>query len=82
MYTNRMFGTAKCVLFIEVSSFQGERFHCIFSQLSAKMVAALYRSRVTNPLGNKHNYIIDGMNKIVSPSSFLMITSAVPKGER
>ena len=23
MYTNRVFGTAKCVLFIEVSSFQG-----------------------------------------------------------
>ena len=32
MYTKRVFGTAKCVLFIEVSLFQGvlnEGFHCI-----------------------------------------------------
>ena len=31
MYTNRVFGTAKCVLIIEVSLFQGvliEGFHC------------------------------------------------------
>ena len=37
MYTNRVFGTAKCVLFIEVSSFQGvlnERFHCIIIVLT------------------------------------------------
>ena len=32
MYTHRVFGTAKCVLFIEVSLFQGvlnKGFHCI-----------------------------------------------------
>ena len=33
MYTNRVFGTAKCVLFVEVSSFQGvlsKGFHSIY----------------------------------------------------
>ena len=33
MYTNRVFGTAKCVLFIEVSSFHGvliKGAHCIY----------------------------------------------------
>ena len=34
MCTNRVFGTAKCVLFIEVSSFQGvliKWFHCTWN---------------------------------------------------
>ena len=38
MYTNRVFGTEKCVLFIEVTSFQGvlnKRFHCIYVHVLA-----------------------------------------------
>ena len=32
MYTNKVFRTVKCVLFIEVPSFQGvDRFHCRFA---------------------------------------------------
>ena len=46
MYTNRVFGTAKCVLFNEVSLFQGvlnEGFHCtqvsfVFYKLSSSQL--------------------------------------------
>ena len=35
MYTNKVFGTAKCVLFIEVSSFQNVELYCALILLCA-----------------------------------------------
>ena len=50
MYTNRVFGTAKCVLFIEVSLFQGvlNEFHCsieyIYVQCHVYISCAIMRT--------------------------------------
>ena len=45
MYTQRVFGTVKCVFFMEMSFFQGipnRRFHCVCMYAYTQYVSQLY----------------------------------------
>ena len=60
MYTNRVVGTAKCVLFIEVSSFLNKGFHCtntdhtLYTQTLEKYKADIQIKSQGNNLSKKN----------------------------